>query len=282
MKPEPSPPRADSARSPFAGCLILIIAMAVMLFLIGFSTLTLFRQADAIAAFTHDKPAPIEATSLEDREADLNLLAERLETFRQKLGGEEPASISLSADDLNLAIAAYDPFQDLRGNFRVQEVTGDLLRIAISFRLNGKPRLTRNGESGWITSDPRYLNATMEARPALTEKEIALRIESLDVPGKEVPVEFVEQMSPYRITERYLADPVLGPAMGKLTRVEVEDGRLVLTRMPGETPVHTITDAEVDSASSRFFVALGIAASAFLLFVAVILYIGLRAKAKAP
>ncbi len=60
-------------------------------------------------------------------------------------------------------------------------------------------------------------------------------------------------MSPYRITERYLIDPVIGPAMAKLTRVGIADGKLVLTRIPGETPVDMITDEQVDSASTPTF-----------------------------
>ncbi len=279
MNPDQST-RSDSAKSPFAGCLILVIAVAVMLFLIGFSVTTLFRQADAIAEFTEEQPASIEITPLEDREADLNSLAERLETFRQLLDGEEPASLSLSAEDLNLAIAAYDALKELRGTFRVEEIGPESLRIAISFPLNGKPRLTRADEPGWLTSDPRYLNATMTSRPALTEKDIALRIDALEVPGKEIPRQFIEHMSPYRITERYAADPILGPAMASLTRVELADGNLVLTRIPGESPAHTFTDEEVKSAGNRLFRALGIAAAAFLVFVGIFLFIGLRSGAK--
>ena len=53
---QPKPVKDDSARSPFAGCAILIAALAVMVFLIGFSVLTLFRQFNEIAKFTDTKP----------------------------------------------------------------------------------------------------------------------------------------------------------------------------------------------------------------------------------
>ena len=72
-----NPPKAvkdDTARSPFAGCAIFIAAMVVMVFLIGFSVLTLFRQFNEIAKFTSEKPVPVEVTSLEDKEAQLNPL----------------------------------------------------------------------------------------------------------------------------------------------------------------------------------------------------------------
>jgi hypothetical protein len=248
-------------------------------FLIVFSIFTLFRQFNEIAKFTAEKPVAVEVSPLENQEAALNDLAERIESFRQQLTGDAQATLALTPAELNLAIAAYAPFKDLRGTFRVLSAEGDTLRIAISFPLNGKPRLAREGETGWLTSDPRYLNATLVARPELLKREVVLKLDHLEVPGASVPREFIEQMSPYRITERYLAHPELGPAMAKLTRVGIVDGRLALTRTPGETPADVISDAQVNSASSRFFTILGVAASLFLVFAGIIIFLGLRGKA---
>jgi hypothetical protein len=278
--PSPRAPIDASARSPFAGCAILIAAVLVMVFLVGFSILTLFRQFNEIAKFTAEKPVPVEVSSLENQEPALNALAERIEEFRQKLSGDGEASLALTPAEMNLAIATYAPFKDLRGTFRVLGVEGETLRIAISFPLNGKPRLARDGETGWIASDPRFLNGTLVARPTLLQREVVLRIDHLEVPNSSVPREFIEQMSPYRITERYLTHPDLGPAMAKLTRVGIVDGCIVLSRKPGETPPHTITDAQVDRAGSRFFTVLGVAATAFLIFAGIIIFLGLRAKAR--
>ncbi|GAA5125923.1 hypothetical protein JIN84_14815 [Luteolibacter yonseiensis] len=270
----------DSARSPFAGCFIFIAAMLVMVFLIGFSVLTLFRQFNEIAKFTGEQPVPIEITSLENREAEINALSERVEHFRQQLDGTEETSLALSADDLNLAIAAYEPFKELRGTFRVTSIDDKNINATISFPLNGKPRLTREGESGTITSDSRYLNGTMVAAPHLLKREIVLSLDRIEVPGKKVAPEFTNQMSPYRITERYLKDPLIGPAMAKLTRVELSGGRVMLIRKPGENPVDLITNDQVDSASGRLFKTLGIAAACFLAFAGIIVLIGVRAKAR--
>jgi len=277
----PSEPSKDnSARSPFAGCAILIAALAVMVFLIGFSILTLFRQFNEIAKFTAEKPIPIEVTSLENQELPLNQLAERIETFRQQLTSDTEASITLSVEELNLAIATYDAFKELRGTLRVQSIQNETLRLAISFPLNGRPRFARDGEPGWIASDQRFLNGVMVARPNLLKREVILSLDTIEVPGKKVAPEFIDQMSPYRIAERYLVDPVLGPAMAKLTRVAVADGKLVFTRKPGEIPADMITNAQVDSASTRLFTVIGIAAACFLAFAGIIVFIGLRTKAR--
>ena len=73
-----------SARSPFAGCVILIAAVCVMVFLVGFSIVALFRQFNEIAKFTAEEPVGIEVSAMENKEPELNALAERLESFRQQ------------------------------------------------------------------------------------------------------------------------------------------------------------------------------------------------------
>ena len=274
----PSSVTNDSARSPFAGCAILIIALLIVIFLVGFSTNTLFRQFNEISKFTSDKPSPVDVASVESQEAALNALAERLEVFRQSLVGDDGGSLALSPEEMNLAIAAYEPFKELRGTFHILSVDSDVMRVAISFPMNGKPRLTRGEEKGLITSDARYLNATLVAKPVLLKNEVVLRIETIEVPGSRVPDGFIGQMSPYRITECYLTDAVIGPAMKKLTRVTLADGKLVLARVPGEVPADHITNEQVDSASSRLFSNLAVVACLFLLFAGTIVFIGLRSK----
>ena len=52
----------------------------------------------------------------------------------------------------------------------------------------------------------------------------------------------------------------------------------MLGRVPGEIPADKITNAQVDSASSRLFKILGVLASVFLLFAGTVVFVGLRAK----
>jgi len=270
-----------SARSPFAGCFIFVAAGLVMIFLITFSTYVLFRQYSEIEKFTEDSPAPRNVLSITDHESEVVALAESIEAFRQSLDGDDAAILRLAPHDINLAIAAYQPLDELRETFEVTSIHDDHLEIAISFPLNGKPRLTRKDEDGWITSDSRYLNAVIHARPTLLQREVILEIlEIHPTSGADVPREFIELMSPYRITERYLEHPVIGPAMASLTRVGIENGALVLTRVPGVNPIDYIPDSEVDSGARRFFVFFGIGATLFLILAAVVILIGLRSAKK--
>ncbi len=278
--PKSESDKETSARSPFAGCAIFIAAFAVMVFLIGFSVLTLFRQYGEIAKFTGEKPLPIEISSLDGKQEELKNLNERLQNFQQQLEGEGETSLSLSAEELNTAIAAHDAFKELRGTFRVMEISGETLRIGISFQLNGKPRFARDGEPGWIASDSRYLNGTLIARPTLLKKEVVLSIDKIEVPGATVAPGFTDQMSPYRVMERYLTDKTIGPAMAKLTGVSVADGRITFRRKPGENPADSISREQVNSSANRLFTTIGIAACIFLAFAGAVVLIGSRAKAR--
>lgn len=273
-------PRSVSEKSPFAGCAILIAAVLVMVFLIGFSISVLFRQFNAIAKFTGEKPVPIEVVSVDGREAELNRLAEKIEAFRQAVGDEGSAELELDAEEINLAISAYEDFKDLRGMMKVAEITPDGIRMEISFQLNGKPRMAKQGEGGWITSDPRYLNGIIVARPGILKREVVLQLKDIEVKGAEVPPEFIAQMSPYRIAERYVDDGGIGSVMPKLTSVSLKEGTVLFEKKAGESAKDTVTDEQVDAASRRLFTFLGIAASLFLLFVAIVIFVGLRLKKK--
>ena len=269
-------PTKATARSPLAGCAILITVGLMVIFLVVFSAVSFFRQADAISKFTQEKPAPVEITSVVGKEAEIQALSTRLEAFNKQLDGDQPATLALSADDLNLAVAAYQPFEDLRGTFRVKEITDKNMRIDVSYKMNGKPRRTKEGENGLITSDFQYLNGSFIARPSLEKNEVSLKIDEVIVPGKAVPEEFVIRLSPYQVMQRYLTDPVMGTVMKKLTRVELANGQLLLKRVPGENQSDAITHDQVDSGSNRLFKVLGIAASVFLAFVAVMILITIR------
>lgn len=274
-----TPQSLATARSPMAGCTILIVALGVMVFLVVFSVFTLFRQYKEIVRFTDDQPRVVEMLPLEGRESEINALSERLELFRQQLEDGIEARLALSPSDLNLAVAAYDSFRELRRTFHIESIADGAMRIRISYPLNGVPRLSREGEQGFWTTDPRYLNGVMVARPVLDQGQIVLMLDDIEVDQAEVPGEFIQQMSPYRPTERYREHPTLGPAMARLTGLSVEEGLLVLRSRPGES-AEAISEEQVSRGVSRFLLVFGGAASLFLLFVGIMIFLGIRAKAK--
>lgn len=280
--PSTEPPQA-TARSPFAGCLILILALLMLVSLIGFTAWMPFRQAAEIEKFTVAAPAPLAVDPIEGNEPKVNDLVARLEAFRNELQGDtgKPARIELSAEDLNLAIAAFTPVEELRKSFRVREITADALVIDICYKLNGRPRLAKDGEDGPLASDPRYLIGTLKGHPQLMRRELVLKVDALEVPGQAVPEGFMNHFSTLRIFEKSLKDPQLGPAMAAMTRATLEDGKMVLARIPGETPPDVVSDADFKKGGGRLITWLGIGACAFLAFAALMVFYGIRRQKRA-
>jgi hypothetical protein len=267
-----------SDKSPFAGCAILITALLVVLFLVVFSIVVLFRQYNEIVKFTEEKPVKLEVDSLENRETELNALAEKIERFRITVTEGKSAVLELNTAELNLAIATYGAFKEMRGMMRAREITSEKLTFDISFKLNGKPRLAKEGESGMMLSDPRYLNGVLITTPGLLNKEVVLRVSDIDVPSADVSRGFIELMSPYRIVERQVGDTEIGKVMSVMTDVKLGDGVIRFIKEEGVIPKDMVTNEQVDQSSQRLFIFLGIAASIFLFFVAVIIFVGMRAK----
>jgi len=236
----------------------MITALLVMAFLLGYSFWSLFKLDSEIAKFTSPAAKPVPVAKLDGAEAALNDLKARLEVFRAEIQADppRPATLALSPADLNRSVAAFDEFRDLRGALHVAAIEDGRMEIDICFPMHGRP----------FTGESRFLNATMIARPELHPGEVVLQVDELRVPGAEVPPEFLGHFSPYRVMERYGEHPLLGPAMKRLTGVEIEDGALVLRSIPGESPPTLITDEQVDRGSSRLLLALGLVAAAFLLF----------------
>ncbi len=278
MNTEVVKPNGVSDKSPFAGCAIFMTVLLVVVFLIVFSVFVLFQQFKEIAKFTEEKPVKVQVETIVDRESELNGLAEKIERFRIAVMDGKSASLELNAAELNLAIATYDAFKDLRGNFRVREISSERMQFDISFELNGRPRLGKKGEGGWVASDPRYLNGVLITEPGLLNKEVVLRVQDINVSHAAVPREFIERFSPYRIASKYVGESEIGKVMAVLTKVELGDGVVRFVKEEGVIPKDTVTKEEVDQSSQRLFKFLGIAASIFLFFVAVILFLGMRSK----
>lgn len=270
---------SDSARSPLSGCIILIAAVVMLVFLIGFSIWVPFRQAAEIEKFTKESPEPVPTESLEVREAEARDLSARLEQFRSQLSDEEAeARIELNADDLNLAIAMFEQLEELRETFHVREIVDGAFVIDICYQLNGRPRLAKEGEDGPVTADPRYLVGTVKATPQLGKRELALKVEDLSVEHAEVAEGFLGHFSTLRIFEGSLDDPVIGPAMGKLTQAAIEGDRLVLARIPGDPVPETVSDETFEAAGGKVAIFLGAAMLVFLILAGTVLFIGYKAQ----
>ncbi len=256
--------RTPSTRSPLAGCSIIFVGIAAMIFLVAFVIWNLFKLDSEISKFTTDEAIPTPLADPVEEITAFNDFKSRLVLFKDAEGTKQDATLELSPMDINLAIASFVEFEELRGTFSVIEIKDGKLHIAISFPLRGKP----------MSEDMRYLNGTMIALPKLSEEEIILEIERIDVPDATVPDGFIGQMSPYRFSQQYVEDEFLGPWMKRLTDLSVKDGKVILTVI-AETADLEEEPEDVSPYITRFLI---VSACSAIIFGLVILLVTLSAR----
>lgn len=262
-------PDNDTARSPFAGCLIMIILASVAIFLISVSAYSLIQQNKQIDLFTVAEPMKITPLNIDGQEVALNDLHARLQQFRDTIvsSPDKDATLSLSATDLNWLLATMAPLADYKPFFFVDALRDGKIIAQHHRVLNGMPG----------SGKTRNLNAIATLRPILAERTLVFQVEALAVKDATVPAQFIAQIPPYRLGLEQQKDPVLGPVLTALTGMEVVGDQLVLRRKVGEISSSTVPNEKVDSALQRIIKVL---ISGFLIVVGLGLFLGMRMKAK--
>jgi hypothetical protein len=193
-----------SGYSPFYGCGIMVAAGLIFGGIIAWSAYSLFKQNAEIDLFTIATPSLPERRPLSPDAA--KALAEKTAALQKTVAAGQPASLTLTLDELNTLIAEAP---DL-GNGSYAEIVRfvgtdpdkNLLHAAISLPLNplpfsGKPK--------------RYLVGTATFQVEVTSEGPDARIIAIEVPDKTVPAGFVESqkvwtwVTPYRTHAEFAA-----------------------------------------------------------------------------
>lgn len=202
------------ARYWVGGCLSAIILLAVIT---GAAYYFLLQASDDLVdAYTSPEPRDFarveegrdEALSVIDRFRDFAIALER---------GEETGSFSLSADDINALLEFEDLLREFHGMARV-DIQDDRMQADISVPL------------GMINErfEGRYLNGTGEISVEMRDGRLEVNIDRLEVGGRNIPEEFMNEIRKNNLVETLLQDSSLDRFMGLVKSVKVEDGRVVI------------------------------------------------------
>lgn len=267
--PAPTPDtrgQNDAPRSPFAGCLILIVIGVVICILVGTTAFTLKKQTDAYQTFTEEeaRPAPVEDPA--KFPTKFNSLANRLRHFDHEIKNNRPAEISLTPLDLNLVIARFDALKNFRGQFHFDTITDTEIAGTLHYPFNSNKNLPAFVRSLLgIQARDNNLNGTFTGTPLLTDGKLILNLNKITPSRGEVPDDFLVNISRVLISgelEKALEDdpenpPELLTTLRKLTSLKLRDGKLLLVHTPGEVPPSVKEEADAMATKAKQLIALG-------------------------
>jgi hypothetical protein len=262
----PAPDPQDAPRSPFAGCLILIVMAIVVLVLVASAGYSVKKQTDAYKTFTEEDPKPAPVADLKNHESELNSLMNRIRHFDHELENDRPAELALSPREVNFAIAHFEILRNFRGQLSVEKITDTEISGIIHYPFNSTKKLpgfvrdTLN-----IEARDNNLNGTFTGSPLLTDGKFILNLKEITPNKGEVPEELFSNISRSLISgelEKQLKDdpknpPALLTKLKKLTSLTLTDGNLVLGYSPDATPPSVQEESDAMATKAKQLVALG-------------------------
>jgi hypothetical protein len=199
----------------FYGCLTLAVAF-VIVGILGFIGYQYARKSigNLVEKYTDSQPAAIETVELPKEEADE--LQKRIAAFQQALDRQDqPQELVLSERELN-ALVARDP--NLKGKVQTR-IEDHRIRGQISWPLEDIGPLKLNG---------RYLNGLATLGVALTNGQLAVAIDDVQVNGKPLPAVIMNELRRKNLAQEAMKDPKAAENVAKFNSIEVRDGKLIL------------------------------------------------------
>jgi len=176
--------------SPGAGCIIIMLIIALFSGVAMFAIYSGIKQDRDIVGFTYEQPLelPDEAGSTEELEA----VRAKLESFQSAIRNKQPSTLELSPQEVNILIHNETALMEIRDMVYFDSVTPEAITGRISLPLNRlafwKPR--------------RYLNGNFTMALEASPGRLFLRLRGIEATGKDIPAGFVE-----RIAQDDLLDP---------------------------------------------------------------------------
>jgi hypothetical protein len=175
-----------------------------------------------VQTYTQTNAAPIRRVELPPER--LEEIQARVQRFQKALDQpEEQAELSLSAEEINALIAGDPGLKEMRDHLFVRIEDG---RMAgdVSVPLEDMGPLKLKG---------RYLHGQATFRVSLTNQNLWVSMEQVEVNGKTLPSVLQKELAKQNLAQDARQNPDAQEILEKLDSIQVEDDRLILrTRGP--------------------------------------------------
>jgi len=247
-KNETAPPKSDS-ESPLetpeknsnhiAGCSIFLVILAMVIFLVSVSVYSYFDHKKAFIAFSQENITETEIAPTSDP-TSTNALTEKFSNFSALVKDKKLASMTLSPQEINLAIAHFDKLAEFKKKLYVTGINNKHIEARASFPITA-------GFDG-----QRHFNGKLMLEPVIAQGSIfPIVSEAIADTGNPVPPK-VLQAIPVLMFAGYRNDESIQDVFHKLTNVELKNGALHITSDPASTAT-PIIEMDVEEEASVGF-----------------------------
>lgn len=175
--------RDDAAFSPGAGCIIIIMILALFSGVAFFAIYSGLKQDKDIVRFTEEKA--LELPDEPGTPEEVAAVREKFATFTKTIRENEPATLQLTCRDINILIHNNIEFKEIRDMIYFDSVTPEAITGRTAWPLR---RLF------WWKPN-RYMNGTITLKLEASRGRLFLRLVNIDSPGNEIPEGFIERIA---------------------------------------------------------------------------------------
>lgn len=203
-------------------CLAVLIGAAV--FTLGLSMVRWINHT--IEEYTETSPMPLPKVEISPEE--LAALNARVNAFGREMDAHtNAATLVLNGREVNALLQNSDVVTNLHLNDRFfVSLEGEKLKAQISVPLDQYLRFPLLKTKG------RYLNGNGAFTASVTNGELSVLIQSLEVKGKPVPAKFISRMQEQNFAETVNSNPTNTAAMSRFESVVITNGTLVIKSKP--------------------------------------------------
>jgi hypothetical protein len=207
----------------FYGCLTAVVLGVFGVILLYFTYHFFKRSADRLI-IEYTTNAPVKIPRVELPPGPYRDLTNRLYAFGQALEKQDASrELVLTAEEIN-GLINQDP--DLK-SFR------DAVFVHIvSNKISGDISMPLS-DIGPFKLSGRYLNGVASFQVALTNNQLDVRIDNVQVNGKPLPGVFMSKLKGENLAEKFESDPKTRELLDKLDTIRIEDGKLYLRNKAG-------------------------------------------------
>lgn len=251
--------------SPFAGCLMMLIVGLMVAGVIVYSWWSYGQVKSTVEGFTQEVAQEVPLIDVSSMEAAQKSLDEELKAFRVSVESNELAELSLTAEELNVAIASYEILAPNREKIFISGISDKGVEATISYPVNAAA----------FSDNRRHLNGRVTMMPEINGGALFPVVKQVTTPsGVDIPDRFKEfitetMLHPIRNHEE------LGVLMKRISSVSIKGESIVILAEPGFVAAGELPD-DTQPILNRFMKGFAIVAVVFLFIVSLIIFVSRR------